>query len=288
MNSEHDRPDVDAGLKLGSFELVANVSLLFAEFPLLDRFPAAADSGFKAVEAWWPFATPSPPDAEVERFLQAITAADLRLTALNLFAGDMTKGDRGILNRPDRREEFLLNLDLVADIAAETGCRLFNALYGQQIDGLAGQEQAALENLLTAVDKLAPYDGTVLIEPLSRGLNGAYPIQTARDAIEIVEAVRRQADVGRAAILFDTFHLANNGEDLLTVLRTHTPDIGHVQLADTPGRGEPGSGNINFPGLLQALSDNGYAGLIACEYSPTGPTKTSLGWIPREHGPMSQ
>ena len=266
---------------MSSYELTANVSLLFKEVPLLERFAAAADAGFGSVEMWWPFETASPTGNEVDELIGAIDKAGVRLTGLNFFAGNMPGGERGIVSRLDRRSEFVANVEVVAAIAERTGCSGFNALYGQRQPGASEAEEDALaiDNLVLAAQRLQPLGGTILIEPLSRGLNGAYPIETAEDAATLIAAVRERSGTENVALLFDTFHLANNDEDLAAVIREHHDLIGHVQLADTPGRGEPGSGSIDFAAVFAGLVEQGYRGGIACEYAPTVPTGDSLGWV---------
>jgi hydroxypyruvate isomerase len=263
------------------FELVANVSLLYKEVPLLDRFSAAADSGFAAVEMWWPFENAVPAARDIDDLLAAMMHAGVRLTGLNLFAGDMSNGSRGLVSRPDRQDEFDDNLDVVVDIAERTGCSAFNALFGQRQPGMTAKEQdeTAILNLSKATSRLRAVGGTVLIEPLSRGLNGAYPLETASDGVAVVTAVREASGQDNISLLFDTFHLANNSEDLPSVLDTYHDVIGHVQLADTPGRGEPGSGDIDFETVISRLDHFGYQGLVACEYAPTISTADSLVWV---------
>jgi hydroxypyruvate isomerase len=266
---------------MSSYELSANVSLLFKEVPLLERFAVAARSGFGSVEMWWPFETANPSDDEVDELIAAIERAGVRLTGLNFFAGDMAAGERGIVSRLDRRAEFEANVDVVARIAQRTGCSGFNALYGQRQAGASEAEQDALAvaNLILAAQRLEPLGGTILIEPLSRGLNGAYPIESVSDAAGVIAAVREGSGTENIALLFDTFHLANNGEDLVAVIREQSDLIGHVQLADAPGRGQPGTGSIDFAAVLGALVEQEYRGGIACEYAPTVLTEDSLGWV---------
>lgn len=262
--------------------LAANISLLFAELPYLDRPAAAAAAGFDSVESWWPFSSAAPDAAETDALVDALTASGLPLTGLNLFAGDMPAGDRGILSSPGREDEFDTNLEAVAAIAQRTGCRGFNALYGQRLSGARAQEQddVALRNLATGVRRFAEFGGTLYIEPLSRGRNGAYPIETARQAIEIVTKVRADTGLDNIGMLFDTFHLTNNGEHLPTVIRDFSSMTAHVQLADSPDRGEPGSGSVDFTEVLNELWNSGYRGTVAAEYAPTTTsTRDSLAWI---------
>lgn len=273
--------DQSASRATAKWELVANISMLFAELPMLDRIPAAVDAGFRSIEAWWPFTAAQPAADELDAFLGAIDAAGARLTGLNFFAGDMPAGERGLVSRPDRRDEFVDNIDVIATIAARTGATSFNALYGQRQPGMDPAEQDAVgfENLVHATRRLAAVGGTVLIEPLSHGLNGEYPIETAAQAVDLAHRVRNETGLSNIALLFDTFHLANNHQNLTQVIADYSEWIGHVQLADAPGRGAPGTGAVDFGAVLTALDRVDYAGLIACEYASGGPTAATLGWV---------
>jgi hydroxypyruvate isomerase len=269
-------------MRTAGFELAANVSLLFEELPLLERFRAAAEAGFDSTESWWPFgASASPADAEVEALLGAIEESGVPQSGMNLYAGDMPAGERGIQSHPARREEAAAALDVAVRIARRTGLRACNALYGQRLEGVdpAEQDAVAVENLATAARRLGDLGVTVLIEPLARGLNGPYPLETAADGVRVVERVREASGLDNVGLLFDTFHLASNGEDLFDVIAAHHELIAHVQIADAPGRGEPGTGTVDVPGVVEALWAVGYRGTVAAEYKPTRPTPETLGWI---------
>lgn len=273
--------NAEAATTPGTLAVVANVSLLFTEAPYLERFDRAAAAGFTAVETWWPWPDAVPDDGEVDAFLTAVDTAGVALTGLNLFAGDMPGGERGIISRPDRSDEFAANLDLVVEIARRTGCAGFNALYGQRREGIdpATQDAVARERLGAAASRLSEVGGTVLVEPLGRGLNGAYPLETAADAVAVVRQVRSDTGLQGIGLLYDTFHLATSGDDLIRDVTDFASFIAHVQIADAPGRGEPGTGVIDFARVLEELWVAGYRGLVACEYKPTAPTADSLGWI---------
>lgn len=264
-----------------TFAVVANISLLFTDAPYLERFERAAAAGFTAVETWWPWPAAVPGDNEVDAFLGAIDSAGVALTGLNLFAGDMPNGERGIISKPDRGDDFAANLDLVVDIARRTGCAGFNALYGQRQEGVdaATQDAVARERLGAATSRLNDVGGTVLIEALGRGLNGAYPLESAADAAAVVRQVRSDTGLANIGLLYDTFHLATTGDDLIQDVTDFASLIAHVQVADAPGRGEPGTGAVDVAGVLDALWAAGYRGRVACEYKPTVPTTDSLGWI---------
>lgn len=258
-------------------DFAANISMLFKELPLPQRPRAARAAGFETVECWWPFTGPKPSAAEIDAFVRALEVADVGLWALNCYAGDMPAGERGVLSLPDRTEEFRASADVLTHIARQTGCRLFNALYGQRADGLPTevQDRCAAENLAFIAEAVGEFGGTVLLEPLTRGENGPYPLLTATDVLTVVSRV--PADNLR--LLLDVYHLTNNDDDVLAIAGTQTDVIGHIQVADTPGRHQPGTGTIDFTSIFHALREGGYAGKIGCEYLPLGPSTESFGWI---------
>ncbi|TCC44123.1 xylose isomerase [Kribbella capetownensis] len=258
-------------------ELSANVSMLFTELPYPDRYAAAAQAGFRVVESWWPFAVPDPSAAETDDFVRMVESAGVALGALNFYGGDIPAGERGVASHPDRQDQLAGNVRAVVAIAERTGCRLFNLLYGQLDDRWSPAEQAlcATDAIRSAAGAVAGIGGTVLIEPLTKGLNGRYPLCTADDVLALLDG--RLQDVDNLSMLFDTFHLGSNGVDL--VATASTVGVAHVQLADSPGRGEPGSGSLPIDETLDALKAAGYHGVAACEYKPTTDTTTSLAWI---------
>jgi hydroxypyruvate isomerase len=260
-------------------ELAANVSMLFTELPYRERFAAAGQAGFRVVESWWPFAVPDPSPAEVDEFLRTIEAAGVALGALNFYGGDITSGERGVASHPDRQDQLAANVRAMVTIAERTGCRLFNLLYGQLDDRWSPDEQAATAEaaIRSAGAAVAVIGGNVLIEPLTKGLNGRYPLLTADDVLTLIDGPLK--DVDNLSLLFDTFHLGGNGVDLVATASALGARLAHVQLADSPGRGEPGSGALPINETLDALKAAGYRGFVACEYKPTTDTLTSLAWI---------
>ncbi|MFI9816180.1 hydroxypyruvate isomerase family protein [Saccharothrix variisporea] len=234
-----------------------NLSILFTDLPVLERPAAAREAGFDAVEFWWPFAEAVPATSEVEAFEAAVRDAGVALVGLNFFAGDMAAGDRGLVAWPGREAEFRANVEIAAGIAARLGCRTFNALHGS-----FPTTPAALENLRYAADVAAEIDATVVVEPLSAAPD--YPLRTAADALAVLDAAGRD----NLALLADLYHLAVNGDDLDT-LTAHVDRIGHVQIADAPGRGEPGTGDLDLEGALAKLEAAGYQGFVGLEYKAT-------------------
>ncbi|WP_067897837.1 hydroxypyruvate isomerase family protein [Nocardia vaccinii] len=257
-----------------------NLSILFTELPLLERPAAAAAAGFDAVEFWWPFATAAPADAEVDAFAAAIERAGVRLIGLNLFAGDMPAGDRGLVSWPGREEEFAAGVTAAARIGRRLGCPAFNALYGNRIEGQDPDEQdeVAIRNLGMAAGVLGAIGGTALIEPVS-GMP-AYPLRTAQDAIGVIDRVRDAHGATNLGLLADLYHLSVNGDDLDKVIDGYADRIAHVQIADAPGRHEPGTGDLDIFGYLDRIADTGYRGHVAAEYVPSGASAESFGWLP--------
>jgi hydroxypyruvate isomerase len=256
-----------------------NLSILYTELPLLDRVAAARDAGFDAVEFWWPFELAVPADADVNRFVRTVMDAGVQLVGLNFFAGDMPGGDRGLVSWPGRSSEFRDSVHVAVGIATELGCRAFNALYGNRIDGVdpAEQEAVGMENLAFAADAASRIDAMVLLEPLSG--TTAYPLRTAADALAVMDRVPNRDNIG---LLADLYHLAVNGDDLDAVVNNLVDRIGHVQIADAPGRNEPGTGSLDLDGYLAKLAAGGYSGFVGLEYKPSGASADSFGWLPRE------
>lgn len=262
-----------------TLEYAVNCSIMFTELPLLERPAAAKAAGFDAVEFWWPFAHAVPRDTEVDAFVRSIEDAGVRLVGLNFFAGDMPAGDRGIVSWPGRRSEFLANVALTITIGERLGCKAFNALYGNRVDGVApaAQDDLAAENLGIAARAAACIGGKVLVEPVSGAER--YPLLTAADALAVVQRVRSESGVGSVGLLADLYHLAVNGDDVDEVIARHTRAIAHVQIADAPGRNEPGTGDLPLMTQLENLQAAGYAGWVGLEYKPSTTTADSFGWF---------
>ncbi|OZC45948.1 hydroxypyruvate isomerase [Rhodococcus sp. RS1C4] len=254
-----------------------NCSILFTDIPLLERPAAAKAAGFDAVEFWWPFPTPVPGDSDVDAFVSAVRDAGVQLTGLNFAAGDMPAGDRGILSDPSQVRAFRDNIDVTVGIGKTLGTGAFNALYGNRIEGSdpAEQDRVAAENLAAAGAAAADIGAVVLIEPVSGA--PAYPLLTADDAVAVIRRVERDHDVHSLRLLADLYHLDVNGDDVAAALDSYSDLIGHVQIADSPGRGEPGTGTLDLPTYLSQLSGNGYDGYIGVEYKATRPDTFS--WL---------
>lgn len=260
-----------------------NLSILFTEVPFLERPQAAADAGFDAVECWWPWNdTATPSQEQIDAFVAAIEGAGVRLIGLNFFAGNMPGGDRGLFAWPEREAEIRANIPVVAEIGKRLGCKAFNALYGNRVEGGndAAADALATELLAEAGKAVAADGGTILIEPVSG--TPAYPLKTASDAIAVIDRVKEQTGVDNLGFLCDLYHLAANGDDVEQAVRAYGNRAAHVQIADDPGRGEPGTGNLPLGRYLDELAERGYDGYVALEYKTTSTTTEGLdAWLPR-------
>lgn len=258
-----------------------NCSILFTELPLLKRPAAARSAGFDAVEFWWPFGEPVPPDREVDSFIEALGDAGVQLVLLNFVAGDMAAGERGLLSLPAGSAAFRDNIDVCAGIAERTGCGILNALYGNRADGVPEQQQdeLATENLALAAAAAAGAGATVVVESLNSYDSPRAAIVSSQRALAVIDAVRA-GGVTNIAFLADLYHLGRMGEDLPGTLARHAGDIAHVQIADVPDRGAPGTGQLDYDALFGQLAAQGYPGWIGCEYKPADPadSSTSFGW----------
>jgi hydroxypyruvate isomerase len=249
----------------------ANVSMLFTERPFLERFATAAAAGFSAVEFWWPSAE-RPHDVA-----EAVREAGVEVAALNFDAGDMSAGDRGLLSDPGRVDRFRSNIPIALELAGAIGCQRLNALVGLALGPERRGEQLALarESVREAADAASGQGATVLIEALNPIDNGRYLLPTIAEASAFIDDVERD----NVALLFDVFHVQRAEGNIVDTLRQHRHQLGHVQIADCPGRGEPGTGEIRFPFVLGALDELGYDGFVGLEYRPTSTTEESLAWM---------
>jgi hydroxypyruvate isomerase len=253
-----------------------NLSLLWAGLPLPERFERAARAGFGAVELWWP----GLPEADL---LPGLTARwGLQLALLNFDAGDMAAGDRGLAADPARRGQLRANVPAALRIAQASGCTRLNLLVGlrQEQYPLSEQLRLARDNVAWAADHAAGSGCSVLIEAVNSAENGPYLLTTTAAAADFIGQTGRP----NVALQYDAYHMQRMEGDLTTTVDTYWPLISHVQIADVPGRGEPGTGEINYRFFLEHLSQRGYGGYVGLEYRPSGGRpEDSFGWL-EEYG----
>lgn len=256
-----------------------NCSILFTELPLLERAAAAKAAGFGGVEFWWPWDAMTPADKEADAFVSSVADAGVDLVSLNFYAGDMAAGERGIVSYPERAKEFRENIDAAVEIARRTGCRRLNAAYGVRLAGVdpAEQDAVAVENLRLAAEAAGKVGAAVLVEAINSVDAPGFPVDTSARAIAVIESV----GAGNVGFLADLYHLAKMGEDVSDVLIACRESIMHVQIADPPGRGAPGTGTLDFEPQFWQLAAQGYAGWVGLEYFPAdrADSSTSFGWL---------
>lgn len=256
-----------------------NCSLIFTELPLLARPQAAKDAGFEAIELWWPWETPTVSDRELDKLIAAVRDAGVQLVGLNFFAGDLLGPDCGVASIPDRASALTGNAEQVVGIAEALGTRRFNVLFGNRVAEVAPAVQDALgvESLIAAAHAVAGIGGIVMVEPVSGPK--PYPLRSAADAMTIVDRVRDEGSVSNVGLLADFFHMANNSDDVAAAIDRHAESIVHVQIADAPGRHEPGTGSLPLGEWTRALLAKGYDGWIGLEYLPAAGSAESFGWL---------
>ncbi len=249
----------------------ANLTMLFNEVPFMDRFAAAARAGFKGVEYLFPY------DYDKNALVDTLNKHKLTQVLHNLPAGNWAGGERGIACHPQRIAEFQDGVGRAIDYAAALGCKQVNCLAGirpPHLDPLEARE-TFIRNLQFAAPKFREAGIKLLIEPINtRDIPGFF-LNYSRQALDIIKAVGSD----NLFLQYDIYHLQIMEGDLAHGIEANLALIPHMQLADNPGRNEPGSGEINFPFLFRHIDRIGYQGWIGCEYKPATTTEAGLGWI---------
>jgi hydroxypyruvate isomerase len=245
--------------------------MLFTEAPLLERFERAARAGFTAVEIQFPYDTPA------EQLQQALFRNKLTLVLHNLPAGDWAAGERGIACHPDRVDEFRQGLDTALSYAAALGAPQLNCLAGTRPVNVPAEtaRRVLVSNLRYAALRLEAHGLKLLIEPINTFDVPGFFVTGTRQALDLI------AEVGADNLFlqYDVYHMQRMEGDLANTLAAHLEKIAHIQIADTPGRHEPGTGEINFDFLFAHLDRIGYNGWVGCEYKPATTTEAGLGWL---------
>jgi hydroxypyruvate isomerase len=252
----------------------ANLTMLFNEAPFLERFERAAAAGFRAVE----FLFIHTVDAGAVE--QALKRHDLELVLFDPEGGDFAAGDRGYLCDPARRDHLATTIENAVAVARRVGCRRLNVLAGNRSPAVSEGvlRRTAVENLKRAAPLAREAGITLLIEVLNRWESPRYFLDRLELGLDIV----REVGEPNVRFQFDCYHLQRIEGELIDGLVKNLPWIGHVQIADVPGRHQPGTGEIHYANVLAALERAGYDGYVGLEYRPSGPTEDSLAWLPRE------
>lgn len=250
----------------------ANVSMLFAEVPFLDRFDRARAAGFDAVEFQFPY------EFAADDIAAALKRNELDLVLFNLPAGDFARGDRGMANDPDRKDDFKASLELALSYASVLNPTKMNCLAGKYLDGVAHDVQRAtlIENLRYAAAAAQAEGILLLIEPLNPFDAPGFYLPRPSDGFSVV----LEAGEENLLVEYDIYHAQRTEGQITSTIRERIDLIGHIQVADAPGRNEPGTGELNWEYIFAAIDEAGYESYIGLEYKPSkASTEETLGWM---------
>lgn len=249
----------------------AHLSMLFAELPVLDRPKAARAAGFSTVETWWP-------GADADAWADAVSGAGLSVALLNADGGDLAAGDRGFLNVAGLRKRELGRIDEAVRVAVRVGAPQVNVLAGRLLPDVpeARQRAEVVSVLCEAAERAADAGVAILLEPINAVDVPGYLLPSAAHARQVIEDV----DSPWVRLLYDAYHAARSGANPVSETLDYVDVIAHVQYADCPGRGAPGTGEVDLARLLDALRQAGYEGPVGLEYDPRGDTAASLSGLP--------
>jgi len=252
-------------------KLAANISLLFPQLPFVERFAAAARAGFRYVEYQFPY-----PFGSAAEIAGHARAAGVEVVLHNLPGGDAAKGDRGITCQPERMNEFREGVERAIEYAKAAGCPRLNTLAGIAPAGAPREKlrETLVENLRFAAARCKAAGLTLLTEPCNTRTIPGFFLNTSKEGIDAIDA----AGADNLLLQYDVFHMQIVEGDLAKTIERLLPRIGHIQIADVPGRNEPGTGEVNFGWLLPHIDALGYRGWIGAEYIPKGDTVQGLSW----------
>ncbi len=254
-------------------KFAANLSFQFADVAFRERFKRAAAAGFQGVEYLFPYDWPAHDVAEW------LKAADVEQVLFNLPPGDWAAGERGLACLPHRQAEFVEGVELALDYAMLLDCERVHCMAGIRPDKvpMAELEATYIANLQFAADRFATIGATVMIEPINSRIDmPGYWLDDIEQAVRLLACIERD----NVKLQLDLYHAQIIQGDLARTIEQHIGQIGHVQIADNPGRHEPGTGEINYPFLFALLDRLDYAGWVGCEYKPMTTTEAGLGWLP--------
>ncbi len=249
----------------------ANLSMLFTELALLDRFEAARRAGFEQVEIQFPY------DRSISELRAAMRDAGVALVLLNVPAADLLSGGDGLACVPGSERAFAEALALACEYGAALGVRCVNVLAGRVPTGVEPSvcRETLVANLRLASSRLHEHGIVPVVEALNGHDHPRFALQRHDDVLALLDEVGSDA----LRVQYDVYHQHRMGRDVLADLRRDLERVGHVQIADVPGRGTPGSGEFPFAALFEQLDEGGYDGFVGAEYRPEGPTEASLGWF---------
>jgi len=256
-------------------KFAANLTMLYNEIEFTDRFEAASKAGFRGVEYLFPYAYPK------EVLAEKLARWKLQQVLHNLPAGDWAKGERGIAVLPDRVGEFQDGVGKAIEYAKALGCTQLNCLAGIRPPGVAAErvQETLVANLRFAADKLQAAGIRLLVEAINTRDIPGFAVCGTQQTIDLIAATGSN----NIYVQYDIYHMQRMEGELAATIERNLARIAHIQLADNPGRNEPGTGEINYPFLFSHLDRIGYAGWIGCEYKPRTTTGDGMGWYAPYH-----
>jgi hydroxypyruvate isomerase len=257
---------------MNMLRFAANVSIAFKEYPFHERFRKAAEAGFDAVEFMSPFVH------DVAQVVAAVKETGLKVVQFNFLDGDLAAGERGYASHPNKQSLWQGELLRALELGRQLGVRQINSLMGTVLEGVGREVQmeCLMENLCWAVPHLEETGIPLMVEALNAYDNPGYLLTTSREVLNVLDAMNSPW----VRFQYDVYHMQRMEGDLVHTIRACINRIGHVQIADNPGRHEPGTGEINYRFVLAALEETGYDGYIGLEYLPLGKTEDSFYWLP--------
>ena len=263
----------DPSLIAMNLRFAANLSMLFTKVPFLERFAMAAAASFATVEFLFPY------EVDIDQIKARLDDFDLTVALFDVPPGDTAAGEFGTLGCPTRQDYFRWSLTTALEAASRLCCGRINVLFGNRDPDLeaAAQIACAIENLTWAAPQAAEARVVLLVESLNPTDFPGYFLHTPAAALEIAMATNHQVK-----LQYDVYHAQMTEGNLINTITRCFPYIGHIQIADVPGRHEPGTGEINYPAIFARLEELNYQGYVGLEYLPSQETKASLDWLPLE------
>jgi hydroxypyruvate isomerase len=259
-------------------KFAANLTMLFTEVPFLERFARAREAGFSRIEYLLPYAY------QARELKAALDDNGLTQVLFNLPAGDWAAGERGIAALPGREEEFRAGIGQAIEYARILGVSRLNCLAGKRVAQFSEEQhrKTLVENVRFAAQALRREGLTLLLEAINHFDVPGFFLNRTSQSLEIIA----QAAAPNVQIQYDIYHAQREEGDLVATMRRHAAQIGHIQIADNPGRRQPGTGEINFPFVFREIDAMKYEGFVGLEYIPTPDTASSLGWITEMKGEL--
>ncbi len=256
-------------------KVAANLTMLFTDVPFLERFAAAKQAGFKAVEFLFPYEAPA------EKVKELLDKNGLQVINFNIPCGNWAGGDRGIGASPNRKEEWRAGVQKAVEYVRVLGSPRLNCLAGKTVQGFSREEhiKTLVENLKYSADALGKVGVNQIVENINPFDIPGFVLNRVSDVLDVI------AQVGRPNVYvqYDVYHAQRTEGNIVQIMREHMAQIDHIQVADNPGRNQPGTGEINYPFVFAEMDRLGFQGWVGLEYVPKPDTLKSLGWI-REYG----